>query len=88
MPPRPSENLRDISSLSSPYLPLSNRTNHILKDQFGLLSWDEQRREKANRFDAYSIEDEIGGFNQQRIYPGLSTDPRDVALKGSMFPTC
>ena len=53
----------------------------MFQDQTGPLNWDDQRRIGAAQWDREQMADEIGGFNEQRIYPGLSTDPRDVALR-------
>ncbi|MFL5063475.1 MAG: hypothetical protein ACJ8FU_08655 [Xanthobacteraceae bacterium] len=88
-PPRPgyrlSDNVDNRAPLGSPYLP-SQRAQFILSDLFnGPTSSDPARRDFARKVADGRMANEIGGFNQPRIEPGLSTSFGDRELRAGIF---
>lgn len=77
---RLSENVDNRIPEGSPYFP-SQRAQFLLNDRTYATSPDPLMRIHAAEEDPTWMADEIGGFNQPRITPGLSTNPRDVALR-------
>jgi hypothetical protein len=82
---RLSENVDNRAPMGSPYVP-SQRAQNLMNDiANGPTSWDPGFRDFGNKEDAAAFADELGGFNQPRIYPGLSQSLGDRELRNSVF---